>query len=61
VKDLFASFIMDTIFLEQLTKLCQTSMVEDYIYSFEHLVFRTKNLINEVFKQCFISGLKEEI
>jgi hypothetical protein len=36
-------------------------MVEDCIDAFEHLAIRKENLTNELFKQCFISGLKEKI
>jgi hypothetical protein len=35
--------------------------VEEYISAFETLAFRTKNLTDEFYMECFISGLKEAI
>jgi hypothetical protein len=60
VKAMFSRFIRDTNILGQLTKLHQTSIVEDYIDGFECWVVQIENLTNEYFKQCFINGLKEE-
>jgi hypothetical protein len=35
--------------------------VEDFIAAFERLDFRTEGMSNVFFRECFISGLKEEI
>jgi hypothetical protein len=35
--------------------------VEDFISSFEHLAFRTEGMSDAFFRECFISGLKDEI
>jgi hypothetical protein len=43
------------------SKLKQSRTVEDFIASFEHLDFRTEGMIGAFFRECFISGLKEEI
>jgi hypothetical protein len=35
--------------------------VEDFIASSEYLAFKTEGMPNPLFKECFISGLKDEI
>jgi hypothetical protein len=35
--------------------------VEDFITAFEHLDFRMEGMTNAFFRECFISGLKDEI
>jgi hypothetical protein len=35
--------------------------VEDFITAFEHLAFRTEGMFDAFFRECFISGLKDEI
>jgi hypothetical protein len=39
----------------------QLGIVEDFIASFEHLGFRTEGMSDAFFRECFISGLKDEI
>jgi hypothetical protein len=47
--------------LGRLTKLKQSGTVEDFIAAFERLAFRTEGMTDAFFRECFISGLKEEI
>jgi len=61
VADLYEWFELDTRHLGHLTKLKQSSIVEDYISSFEQLVFCIEGMSNTFFWEFFISGLKEEI
>jgi hypothetical protein len=61
VTELYERFDMDTNHLGHLTKLKQSGTVEDFIASFEHLVFRTEGMTYAFFQECFISGLKDEI
>jgi hypothetical protein len=35
--------------------------MEDFIVAFEHLAFRTEDMSNAFFRECFIDGLKDEI
>jgi hypothetical protein len=35
--------------------------VEDFIVTFERLDFRTEGMFDDFFRECFISGLKDEI
>jgi hypothetical protein len=51
----------DTNHLGRLKKLKQLGTVEDFIAAFERLAFRTEGKTNAFFRECFISGLKEEI
>jgi hypothetical protein len=39
----------------------QIVLVTNFMVSFEQLAIRTKNLTFFLYKECFISGLKEEI
>jgi hypothetical protein len=43
-----------------MTKLHQTSTLEYFIASFKELVVRTEGMMDALFKEIFISGLKEE-
>jgi hypothetical protein len=61
VTKLYEHFDMDTNHLGHLTNLKQSGTIEDFIVSFERLDFRTEGMIDALFQECFISGLKEEI
>jgi hypothetical protein len=61
VVELYECFDTDTHYLGHLTKLKQSGTMEDFISSFEHLDFRTKGMSDAFFRECFISGLKDEI
>jgi hypothetical protein len=61
VTELYEHFDTDTNHLGHLTKLKQSRTVEDFIVAFEHLAFRTEGMTDAFFRECFISGLKEEI
>jgi hypothetical protein len=61
VTELYERFDTDTNHLGHLKKLKQSGTVEDFITAFEHLTFRTEGMFDAFFRECFISGLKEEI
>jgi hypothetical protein len=61
VAELYECFDTDTHYLIYLTKLKQYGTVEDFITNFEYLDFRTEGMIDDFFKECFISGLEDEI
>jgi hypothetical protein len=61
VTELYECFDMDTNHLGHLTKLKQSGIVEDFIATFERLDFQTEGMTDAFFRECFISGLKEEI
>jgi hypothetical protein len=61
VTELYERFDIDTNHLGCLTKLKQSRIVEDFIATFEHLAFQTEGMTDVFFRECFISGLKEEI
>jgi hypothetical protein len=61
VAELYECFDTDTNHLGRLTKLKQSGTVEDFIASFERLDFRTEGMSDAFFRECFISGLKDEI
>jgi hypothetical protein len=61
VADLYECFDTDTNHLCHLTMLKQSGTVEDFITSFERLDFRTEGMSDAFFRECFISGLKDEI
>jgi hypothetical protein len=61
VTELYECFDIDTNHLGRLTKLKQSGTVEDFIATFECLAFRTEGMTDAFFRECFISGLKEEI
>jgi hypothetical protein len=61
VAELYEYFDTDTNHLGHLTKLKQSGIVEDFIDAFECLAFRTKGMSDVFFRECFISGLKDEI
>jgi hypothetical protein len=61
VTELYERFDTDTNHLVRLTKLKQSGAVEDFIVAFERLAFRTEGMTDALFRECFISGLNEEI
>jgi hypothetical protein len=61
VVELYECFDTDTNHLGRLTKLKRSGTVEDFIAAFERLAFRTKGMFDALFRECFISGLKDEI
>jgi hypothetical protein len=61
VSKLYECFDTDTNHLGRLTKLKQSDTVEDFIAAFERLAFRTEGMTDAFFRECFISGLKEEV
>jgi hypothetical protein len=61
VAEIYECFDTDTNHLGRLTKLKQSGTVEDFIAAFERLAFRTEGITDAFFRECFISGLKEEI
>jgi hypothetical protein len=61
VAEIYERFDTDTNHLGHLTKLKQSGTVEDFIASFERLDFRTEGMSDAFFRECFISGLKDEI
>jgi hypothetical protein len=61
VAELYERFDTDTNHLGHLTKLKQLGTVEDFIAAFERLAFRTEGMSDAFFRECFISGLKDEI
>jgi hypothetical protein len=61
VAELYDRFNSDTHHLGRLTKLKQSGTVEYFIVAFEHLAFRTEGMLDYLFRECFISGLKDEI
>ena len=61
VAELYERFDTDTNHFGRLTKLKQSGTVEDFIAAFEHLAFRTEGMTDAFFRECFISGLEEEI
>jgi hypothetical protein len=61
VAELYELFDTDTNHLGCLTKLKQSGTVEDFIAAFERLAFRTEGMTDAFFRECFISGLKEEV
>jgi hypothetical protein len=52
---------MDTNHLGHLKNLKQSGTVEDFIATFERLAFQIEGMTDAFFRECFISGLKEEI
>jgi hypothetical protein len=61
VVEIYECFDTDTNHLGRLTKLKQLGTVEDFIATFELLDFRTEGMSDAFFRECFISGLKDEI
>jgi hypothetical protein len=59
--ELYECFDTDTNHLVSLTNLKQSGTVEDFIAAFECLTFRNKDMTDDFFRECFISGLKDEI
>jgi hypothetical protein len=61
VAEIYECFDTDTNHLGRLTKLKQSGIVEDFIDAFEHLAFWTEGMSDAFFRECLISGLKDEI
>jgi hypothetical protein len=61
VAEIYECFYTDTNHLGRLTKLKQYGIVEYFIAPFEQLDFRTEGMSDDFFRECFISGLKDEI
>jgi hypothetical protein len=61
VEEIYECFDTDTNHLGHLTKLKQSSTLEEFIAIFEHLAFRTEGMSDAFFRECFISGLKDDI
>jgi hypothetical protein len=61
VKAFYAHFNIDANFVGMLTKLRKTSIVEEFIASFEQFEIKTKSLTNEFFKDGFTNDIREEI
>jgi hypothetical protein len=61
VAELYECFDTDTNHLGCLTKLKQSGTMEYFIATFECLDFRTEGMSDAFFRECFISGLKDEI
>jgi hypothetical protein len=61
VAELYEFFDTNTNHLGHLTKLKQSGTMEDFIVAFERLDFRTEGMSDAFFRECFISGLKDEI
>jgi hypothetical protein len=61
VVEIYERFDTDTNHLGHLTKLKQSGTVEDFIAAFECLAFQTEGMCDAFFRECFISGLKDEI
>ena len=54
-------FECDTHHLGHLIELCQINTIMDYIVSFEQLAIHKKDQIDNIFRECFINGVKEVI
>jgi hypothetical protein len=61
VAEIYEHFGTDTNHLGCLKNLKQSGTMEDFIASFEHLAYRTEGMSDAFFRECFISGLKEDI
>jgi hypothetical protein len=61
VAELYERFDTDTKHLGRLTKLKQFGTMEDFIVAFERLTFHTEGMSDAFFRECFISGLKDDI
>jgi hypothetical protein len=61
VKALFSHFIRDTNFWASLPNCAKQAWWKTILMLLNVWLLEQKNLTNEFFKQCFISGLKEEI
>jgi hypothetical protein len=61
VKVIHACRERDTHYLRRLTKLHQISSIAHFTSTFKQLAIHTENLTDSFYKECFISGLKEDI
>jgi hypothetical protein len=61
VVELYEHFDTETHHLGHLKKLKQSVTVEDFIATFERFSFHIEGMSDAFFRECFISGLKDEI
>jgi len=61
VTEVYERFDTNTHYLGRLTKLKWSNTMEDFLTAFDNLAFRTESMIDAFFRECFISGLKDEI
>jgi hypothetical protein len=61
VVELYERFDTDTNHLVRLTNLKVSGTVEDFIAAFERLAFRIEGKSDAFFRECVVSGLKDEI
>jgi hypothetical protein len=61
VVEVYEFFEPNTNHLGHLKKFKQLGTEEDLINDFERLAFRIKGMFDAFFRECFISGLKDEI
>jgi hypothetical protein len=61
VAEIYEHFDTNTNHLGCLTKLKQLGIVEDFIATFKRLAFITEGMSDVVFRECFISILKDDI
>jgi hypothetical protein len=61
VAELYELFDTDTNHLGSFIKLKQSGTMEDFIASFQYLDFQIEGMSDAFFRECFISGLKDEI
>jgi hypothetical protein len=61
MEELYELFHTDTNHLGCLKKIKQLRTVEDFITSFERLDFRIEGMSDAFFRECFISGFKDDI
>jgi hypothetical protein len=61
VVDIYEYLDTQTNHLGHLKNLKQSDTVEDFISSFERLAFCTEGMSDALFRECFISGLNDDI
>jgi hypothetical protein len=61
IVELYDHFDIDTHHLGHLTKLKKIGPMEEFIATFEQLDFRTEGMPYVFFRECFISGLEDEM
>jgi hypothetical protein len=61
VEEIYERFDTDTNHLGRLTKLKQYGIMEEFIAAFKRLAFRIEGMSDAFFRECLISGLKDEI
>jgi hypothetical protein len=60
VAEIYERFDIDTNHLGHLKKMKELGTIEDFIAAFEHLAFIIEGMFDAFFRECFISGLKDE-